>query len=92
MKLTPSLFWDTDPTALDPEKNKSYIIPRVMDYGTLDDVRSLYSYYGLDCIIKVLLEVPCLDKKTISYFAWKYHIPQDRFRAFRRQKEWSTWR
>lgn len=44
--LNPQLFWDTDSATLDPEKNKTYIIPRVMDYGSLEDVRIIFANYG----------------------------------------------
>ena len=92
MHLSSFLFWDTDPSTLDYEKSITYIIPRVMDYGTMDDIREVYEYYGSDRILKVLLAAPSLDKKTISYFAWEYGISRHEFRSYRHKQEWKTWK
>ncbi|MDO8624368.1 MAG: hypothetical protein Q7R54_03370 [bacterium] len=41
----PSLFWDTDPAKLDPKANARYIIERIMDFGTDDEVRWMWKTY-----------------------------------------------
>ena len=89
--LSKRIFWDTDPDTLDPDSHLKYIIPRVVDYGTLDDVRRIEEYYGQEKMRQVLIEAPCLNKKTISYFAWKFSLQLADFRAYRRQQEWKTW-
>lgn len=86
------LFWDVDPASLDAEKHKYYIIPRVMDYGTLEHVKETFRHYGVEAILEVLKQVPSLDKKTISFFATRYDIPREEFRAYRRSKKHHTWR
>ena len=40
-----SLFWDVDPTTIDPEKHARYIIERVLDFGNDREARWLYSAY-----------------------------------------------
>lgn len=86
------LFWDVDPTTLEPEKHKRYIMHRVMDYGTLENVRETFSYYGEQTILEVLKECPDLDKKTISFFALYYDIAPDEFRAYRKRSSFKTWK
>lgn len=87
-----TLFWDVNTAALDPEKNKYYIIPRVMDYGTLEDVQATMRYYGNETILEVLKNCPYLDKKTISYFAFYFKIPREEFRSYRKRQTFHTWR
>jgi hypothetical protein len=87
-----SLFWDTDPKSLDPEKHSSYIIPRVMDYGSLEDVRLISNYYGDETIKRVLLEASYLQDKTISFFVWKFGLKREDFRSWRRKRGWHSWR
>jgi len=85
------IFWDTNPETLELNKHAKYIIPRVMDYGTIEDAKKIEQYYGRDTIQQVLQEAPYLNKKTISFFAWKFGLSMNEFRAYRRQKEWKTW-
>ncbi len=33
------LFWDMNPDALDPTRDRRVIIPRVLNYGTLADFK-----------------------------------------------------
>lgn len=90
--LNSQLFWDTDPRTLDPEKNKTYIIPRVMDYGSLEDVRSIFKYYGRDQMLAVLKSSPYLDKKTISFCEAYFGVSKTEFRAYQRSLNCPTWK
>lgn len=51
-----SLFWDTDPMKVDPEKNARYIIERVLDFGTMNELRWLFSYYPRSTLKQTLEE------------------------------------
>jgi len=86
------LFWDTDPASLDPEIHKSYIIPRVVDYGDWEDVKILFRVYDKDTIKDVLLRAPYLDRKTISFFSALFNLPKTDFRAYERRQIWKTWK
>lgn len=43
-----TLFWDTDVTALQPEKRKFYIIERGVTRGNYSDWKKMLSLYSLD--------------------------------------------
>ncbi|NUO00501.1 MAG: hypothetical protein HUU01_07795 [Saprospiraceae bacterium] len=45
-----NLFWDTDETTLDLEKNARFIIERVLSRGRLSDWFILLKLYGQDRI------------------------------------------
>ena len=45
MKLRQSLFWDVDPETIDLEKHARYVIERVLDFGTKEEVSWLFSRY-----------------------------------------------
>ncbi len=40
-----SLFWDVDPATLDAETHARYIIERILDFGTDEEVRWMYRQY-----------------------------------------------
>ena len=42
------LFWDVDPDALELERDKRYVLGRVLERGRLADVRWVVGVYGLD--------------------------------------------
>ena len=38
-RISRHLFWDVDPSAIRPGEHDAYLIARIMDRGTRDDVR-----------------------------------------------------
>ena len=54
MKLRPSLFWDVDPDTIDLDKHARYVIERVLDFGTDEEVRWMFKQYPRKQIAEVL--------------------------------------
>ena len=54
MKFRQSLFWDTNPETIDPEKNALYIIERILDFGNDEEVRWMWNFYDKTKINRVL--------------------------------------
>jgi hypothetical protein len=44
------LFWDVDPKTIDSEKHAKYIIERIVDFGSDDDVRWMWKRYSKEFI------------------------------------------
>jgi len=80
--LGKELFWEAEYAELDWDKNASYIIPRVMDYGTLEDVRCAMQHYGKERIRAVLHAAPALQSRTIHFFASYFSEPLDNYLAY----------
>ena len=53
MSFRQSLFWDVDPKTIDPKKHARYIIERVLDFGTDEEVRWLWNMYARRLIREV---------------------------------------
>ncbi|MCF7848639.1 MAG: hypothetical protein K9M45_07315 [Kiritimatiellales bacterium] len=88
-QLSGHLFWDVYPEGVDPEKHRQFIIPRVMDRGTLADVEAVWNYYGEEKVRAALLSASSLNKKTIAFFANQFNLPRENFRAYRESSK--TW-
>lgn len=88
-QLSDHLFWDVNRDSVNPEAHWQFIIPRIMDRGTLDDVKAAWNYYGEEKIRDALLNAAALHKKTIAFFACQFNLPRERFRAWRNQT--GTW-
>ena len=69
----PSIFWDAD--RIDTNRNASYIIGRVLDYGDVEDVRVLRGMYQDQKIIDVIQTRRGLFPQTGKYWAIKFNIP-----------------
>jgi hypothetical protein len=82
-RLSEYLFWDVYPSEINPETHRQFIIPRVMDRGTLADVRAVWDYYGDEKIKQTLLITATLGRKTVAFFANQFNLPRGAFRAYR---------
>ena len=80
--LSPTLFWDVDPATVDADVHKRFVICRVMDRGSREDVRLTQAFYSQAEIKEALLGARTLHKKTIAYFAVMFDLPREAFRAY----------
>jgi hypothetical protein len=88
--LSPHLFWDSDVATLDPEFHSGYIITRVMDRGSLDDVKKVWDAYGVEKVREVLTHCRSLNRRTICFFANRFGIEPSSFRAFHGERNWDA--
>ena len=49
--FSPNLFWDADPADLDFSKHRKYVVQRILERGTVDDLRLAFHHYGLGDVI-----------------------------------------
>lgn len=80
--LSPHLFWDVDPSKLDPQRNMNQIIGRVLDYGLISDWNYILQYFGIELIAKVATSLRDLDPKTIAFISVLSGIPKEQFRCY----------
>lgn len=88
-QLPEHLFWDVDPTQLDPEGHARFLIVRVVERGSRQDVRRVWGYYGERRIREALLSAPSLGRRTIAFFANQFELPRESFRAYERSNHWT---
>lgn len=69
MKFRQSLFWDVNPKTIDPNKHAFYIIERIMDFGTDDEVRWMWYYYPHSLLRKVLKKSRVIHAPTRSLWS-----------------------
>lgn len=80
--LSSQAFWDVDMSKLDYEKYAGYIIRKVFEYGTLDDILEVTAYYGKEKVKKALIAAPYLKEHT-QYFASLFlNIPRQQFKCY----------
>ena len=77
-----NLFWDIEETELDTEKNRRFIIERVLSRGKISDWWALIQLYSLDTIKKEVVQIRYLDKVTLNFCSTFFHIPKTQFRCY----------
>jgi len=80
--LSKHLFWDVDVQKINLEKNKNFIIQRVLQYGLLTDWIYIYKYYGWEVIVDVTKKLRDIDDKTIYFIAALSNTPLDDFLCY----------
>lgn len=70
------LFWDATLENIDVEKNRVYIIERVLNRGKLDDFYLLIKFYSVEVIVKSIRAGVVLGPKTANFFINYYKIPR----------------
>ncbi len=68
LELRTTCFWDVDIKKPDREKDKFFIISRVLEYGTMEDVVSLLSEYDSAEIAQVVRRSRIIDRPTANFW------------------------
>ena len=76
------LFWDAKKEELDLEKNASYIIHRVLEYGLWNDWRLIRDYYGIERIGKIATTFRSLRPTALGWISLLSGIPLNKFRCY----------
>ena len=82
MQFSPHLFWDVEREKIDFNKNKKWLIHRVLEYGLLKDWVLISEYYGIKEIAQTAINFKDLDKKSISFISVLSEIPKEKFLCY----------
>lgn len=86
LPIRKELFWDVDPDRFDENAHKQLIIERVFCYGTISELKDLFSYFGSEEIKRNITKAGYLDKKTLSFASGFLKIPKENFRCYRKKQ------
>ena len=81
-----NLFWDADPSDLDFERNKRYVVQRVLERGTVNDLRVAFHLYGLSQVVATAKTLRTLEPKALSFIACVANEPREHFRCYTRKQ------
>lgn len=79
--LSKQAFWDVDMDKLDFKKNADYIIAKVFDSGSLQDVMEIIVWYGDDKVVNALMNAPYLKEITMVFASKLFNIPISSFKC-----------
>ncbi len=76
------LFWEVDLNTLDPLEHQQYIIERVFERGTWNDLKKLADIYKIGDIKNALKKARWLDEKTMYFVSAYFNIPLQEMRCY----------
>jgi hypothetical protein len=82
MQLSKVIFWDTDYNKIDWEAKSSYVISRVLMYGTMDDWRAIKQKYGDERILNEMKNSIDLDMKVLTFLSCIFETPITEFKCY----------
>lgn len=80
--LSKHLFWDTEITKIDIQKNKSFIIQRVLEFGLWSDWKIITNCYGVKEIGLIATQFRTLDLKALAFIINITGLPIKDFRCY----------
>ncbi len=79
-------FWDVNFSAIDFEKDKTFVIAKVMNYGGLSDFKGAIAYYGKKTIKNEIIKATDLSKETLSFMCFYFDLKKEDFICYNRRQ------
>ena len=89
-QLSPNLFWDVNPSELQMDDNKGYIIQRVLEYGQMKDWLLINHYYGLDLIVEECKKLRTLNPVCLAFICTISHTSEEEYRCYHFRQSYPT--
>ena len=75
--LRNTAFWDVDKSSLDMDRDRDFIICRILEYGTMEDVKALLELYDRKDIEAAARRSNSLSRVTASFWSKMLRIPSE---------------
>jgi len=80
--ISPRVFWDTDVSTLDYDKDKLYIMDKVLNYGVWDDFVAMMKYYGKEAVKREVVRLPYLKKDVLNFLCFYLGLKPAQFKCY----------
>ena len=88
--LSPYLFWDIDKDNFNADENSAQLIKRVLEYGELDDWRTICDYYGLERIANDCKTLRTLRPEALSFVCVVTDTKKEDYRCYNFKQSFPT--
>jgi hypothetical protein len=80
--LSKQAFWDVEINGNDFKNYADFIIGRIFEFGTVDDIREVIKFYGKEKSIIALTNAEFLRQNAISIAHLLLDIPKENFKCY----------
>lgn len=89
--LPKNLFWDTDYERIDPNFHSWYIVTKVFDYGSWDDVKEVIAYYGEEKVKEFLQKASYLRDNALNLACSLFNLKPKDFKCYIKKLSQPNW-
>ncbi len=82
IQLSNRAFWDVDMSNLDYNRQANYIIRKVFENGSWDDILEVTVFYGISKVAGVLTSATYLKENTLYFASLFLDIPRTQFACY----------
>jgi hypothetical protein len=88
LNISSRAFWDIDFIRLMLQVNEypEYIIKRVFEYGSFEDMMKVLKYFGEDKVREVLTNTTYLPAKTLNFVSILLETDKTKFRCYKNKR------
>lgn len=86
LPIRKELFWDVDLSRFDEDRNARLVVERGFSYGTVEEFKTIMSYYGTEKVGALIVKAGYLDRKTLSFASRLFNIPKEKFRCYKKMQ------
>ena len=80
--LSQRLFWDVDSKTIDDREHCRYVIQRVLERGSIEDIKATIAHYTMPVMIAEAQQIRSLDPVTLAFAACLGNVKEDTFRCY----------
>ena len=80
--LSQRLFWDVDSKTIDDREHCRYVIQRVLERGSIEDIKATIAHYTMPIMIAEAQQIRSLDPVTLAFAACLGNVKEDTFRCY----------
>lgn len=77
-------FWDTDFNALDPARNSSYVIVRLLEHGDVQAIRWLSQHMSKRKMKEVIVRSRELSRRSANFWSLILHVDKEQMRCMKK--------
>ncbi len=86
------VFWDIDFASLDYEKDRRFVIDKVLNYGLWDDFVEMMRFYGKEAVKEEIVKLPYFKKEVLNFLCFYFKLKPEDFECYiRRQSQEPHW-
>ncbi|MBR4614109.1 MAG: hypothetical protein IKO55_00755 [Kiritimatiellae bacterium] len=85
-----NLFWDADLSDLDFTRNRRYVVQRVLERGTVNDLGKIFHLYGMTGVVETAKTLRVLEPKALSFIACIANEPKKNFRCYTQKQSFQA--
>lgn len=80
-------FWDVDVSSMQTATHSDFIIEKVFDRGTWEEMKQCVQMYGYEKVKEVLTHARYLRPEVVRMAAVLFEIPENTFRCYKLREQ-----